>query len=220
VAWAELAAYDFISVGKSSGNRLLMDQALAGVAGRPQSIYETQHVTTQLGLVEAGLGIAAVPAMAMPAADHPLLVSVPLVDPVVSRKGADTPQWPGAVPSGDAVWLSDGDEANGRQRAGYRARRPRRPLELDAPASLTTSKPASGRSPCRPVERIAGGQHRRPCPSWQPRRSKRPAGAAAPARSTRCPAPQNTTGAIIILTSLTKLSPSGLERHQARSARR
>ena len=86
VTWAELAAYDFISVAKSSGNRLLLDQALAGVQGAPQAIYEAQHVTTQLGLVEAGLGVAAVPAMAMPAADHPLLVSVPLVDPVVTRK--------------------------------------------------------------------------------------------------------------------------------------
>jgi DNA-binding transcriptional LysR family regulator len=86
VSWADLAAYDFISVAKSSGNRLLLDQALANVPNRPQSIYEAQHVTTQLGLVEAGLGVAAVPAMAMPGADHPLLVSVPLVDPVVTRK--------------------------------------------------------------------------------------------------------------------------------------
>ena len=43
-------------------------------------------MTTMLGLVEAGLGVAAVPSMAMPASDHPLLVSVPLVDPVVTRK--------------------------------------------------------------------------------------------------------------------------------------
>ena len=86
VTWTELAAYDFISVAKSSGNRLLLDQALAGLTGAPQAIYEAQHVTTQLGLVEAGLGVAAVPSMAMPAADHPLLVSVPLVDPVVTRK--------------------------------------------------------------------------------------------------------------------------------------
>jgi DNA-binding transcriptional LysR family regulator len=86
VTWAELAQYDYISVSKASGNRLLLDQALSGVAGRPQSIYETQHVTTMLGLVEAGLGVAAVPSIAMPAADHPILVSVPLTDPVVSRK--------------------------------------------------------------------------------------------------------------------------------------
>jgi len=86
VSWTELAQYDYISVSKASGNRLLLDQALAGLSGRPQSIYEAQHVTTVLGLVEAGLGVAAVPAMAMPGVDHPLLVSVPLVDPVVTRK--------------------------------------------------------------------------------------------------------------------------------------
>ena len=86
VSWTELRQYDYISVSKVSGNRLLLDQALSGLRGRPQSIYETQHVTTMLGLVEAGLGVAAVPSIAMPDADHPLLVSVPLVDPVVTRK--------------------------------------------------------------------------------------------------------------------------------------
>ena len=86
VTWTELAAYDYISVSKVSGNRLLLDQALSNVPGRPQAIYETQHVTTMLGLVEAGLGVAAVPSMAMPAADHPLLVSVPLIEPLITRK--------------------------------------------------------------------------------------------------------------------------------------
>lgn len=86
VTWAELAQYDYISAGKASGNRLLLDQALTGLPGQPQRMYETQHGTTMIGLVEAGLGVAVVPAMAMPAADHPLLVSVPLVDPVVKRK--------------------------------------------------------------------------------------------------------------------------------------
>ena len=86
VTWTELGQYDYISVSKASGNRLLLDQALSGLPGRPQGIYETQHVTSMLGLVEAGLGVAAVPSIAMPGADHPLLVSVPLFDPVVSRK--------------------------------------------------------------------------------------------------------------------------------------
>lgn len=86
VSWTELARYDYISVSKASGNRLLLDQALSHVPGRPQAIYEAQHVTTLLGLVEAGLGVAAVPSIAMPGADHPLLVSVPLVDPIVTRK--------------------------------------------------------------------------------------------------------------------------------------
>ena len=86
VSWAELAKYDYISVSKASGNRLLIDQALSGQPGLPQNIYEAQHVTTMLGLVEAGLGVAAVPSMAMPAPGHPLLVSVPLVDPIITRK--------------------------------------------------------------------------------------------------------------------------------------
>jgi DNA-binding transcriptional LysR family regulator len=86
ITWSQLAQFDFISVGRTSGNRVLLDQALAGVANRPMAIYEAQHVTTTLGLVEAGLGLAAVPSMAMPGPDHPLLVSVPLVDPVVTRK--------------------------------------------------------------------------------------------------------------------------------------
>ncbi len=86
VSWAELAEYDYIAVAKSSGNRVLIDQALAQVKGRPQHIYEAQHVTTLLGLVEAGLGVAAVPSLAMPAAGHPLLVGVPLTDPAVTRR--------------------------------------------------------------------------------------------------------------------------------------
>jgi DNA-binding transcriptional LysR family regulator len=86
VSWSQLRDHDFISVSRSSGNRVLLDQALAGVSERPIAIYEAQHVTAALGLVEAGLGVAAVPAMAMPGADHPLLVSVPLVEPVVTRK--------------------------------------------------------------------------------------------------------------------------------------
>jgi DNA-binding transcriptional LysR family regulator len=86
VSWAQLAEHDHIGIDRSSGNRVLLDQALAGVPNRPQAIYEAQHVTTALGLVEAGLGVAVVPSMAMPGRDHPLLVSLPLVDPIVTRK--------------------------------------------------------------------------------------------------------------------------------------
>jgi DNA-binding transcriptional LysR family regulator len=85
VSWAQLGQHDYISVGRASGNRVLLDQALAGIKERPQAIYEAQHVTTTLGLVEAGLGVAAVPSMAMPGPGHQLLVSVPLVDPVITR---------------------------------------------------------------------------------------------------------------------------------------
>lgn len=39
-----------------------------------------------LGMVDAGLGIAAIPAMALPAYAHHALVSIPLVEPEVKRQ--------------------------------------------------------------------------------------------------------------------------------------
>lgn len=86
VSWREFYEHEYVSVDKTSGNRLLLDQALTAVAPRAPSVCETRHVTTALGLVEAGLGVAAVPSMAMPQSEHPLLTSVPLVDPVVTRR--------------------------------------------------------------------------------------------------------------------------------------
>jgi DNA-binding transcriptional LysR family regulator len=86
VTWNELYEHEYVSVDKTSGNRLLLDQALSAVAPRAPSVCETRHVTTLLGLIEAGLGVAAVPSMAMPGRDHPVLTSVPLVDPVVKRR--------------------------------------------------------------------------------------------------------------------------------------
>lgn len=86
VAWRELKGHDFMTVARSSGNRLLLDLALAGVEDRPVCIYEAQHVLTLLGLVEAGLGVAAVPRLAMPPGEHPILASVALKDPVVTRR--------------------------------------------------------------------------------------------------------------------------------------
>ncbi|NBB12289.1 LysR family transcriptional regulator [Pseudomonas sp. SLFW] len=85
VTWTELNAYDYMSVAKASGNRLLLDLALADAPDLPRSFCEVRHVMSVVSLVEAGVGIAAVPRLAMPADDHPILVSVPLVEPVVSR---------------------------------------------------------------------------------------------------------------------------------------
>jgi len=85
VTWSELSDYRLIGVGRLSGNRMLLDHALSGLSWRPQWFYEVQHLSTSLGMVEAGLGVSAMPSLAMPAADHPTLVSVPLTEPVVNR---------------------------------------------------------------------------------------------------------------------------------------
>jgi DNA-binding transcriptional LysR family regulator len=85
VSWDEMYRHDYISLDKTSGNRLVLDQALLRVRPQKPSICQTRHVTTMIGMVEAGLGVAAVPSIALPTGAHPILVGVPLVDPEVVR---------------------------------------------------------------------------------------------------------------------------------------
>lgn len=85
VTWDELAQHDYLALGRSSGNRVLLDNALARHEAGPRWSCETRHVVTLLGLVEAGLGVAAVPRLALPAGRHPTIAHVPLVEPRVTR---------------------------------------------------------------------------------------------------------------------------------------
>lgn len=85
VRWEELCDECFMTVGKSSGNRVLIDSALAQIARRPAGFFEVAHISSLLGMVEAGLGVAAVPRLALPRKKHSTLRGIPLVDPEVSR---------------------------------------------------------------------------------------------------------------------------------------
>lgn len=85
VTWSQAYEHDYITLDRSSGNRLVLDRAMPGLTFDKPSLCEARHVTTVLGLVEAGLGVAAVPSIAMPPASHPILASVPLVEPQVQR---------------------------------------------------------------------------------------------------------------------------------------
>jgi len=85
VSWADLASQRVITVGQNSGNRTLIDTALAGHGIQLAWTYEVAHLWASLGLVEAGLGIAVLPQMATPAAGHPILRSVRLAEPEVCR---------------------------------------------------------------------------------------------------------------------------------------
>lgn len=85
IEWNQLEAYPLVVVDRSSGNRTLLDGALARHNLKLNWFYEVTHLNTSLGLVEAGLGISVLPRLATPQDDHPFLVSRPIVNPVVSR---------------------------------------------------------------------------------------------------------------------------------------
>jgi DNA-binding transcriptional LysR family regulator len=85
VAWADLSDEKLIAVARSSGNRQLLDDALARAGCNPTYRFEVSHIATLLGMVDAGLGMAAVPRLALPS-NHPTLVGVSLRQPAVSRQ--------------------------------------------------------------------------------------------------------------------------------------
>lgn len=85
VRWAELAEHQCVMLAPGSGNRMLIDQALAGSQTRPGWSCEVRHVPALLSLVEAGLGVGAVPRFAVPEGTSAAVVGVPLEEPTVVR---------------------------------------------------------------------------------------------------------------------------------------
>jgi DNA-binding transcriptional LysR family regulator len=83
--WSDLRGFPLIGVSHNSGNRTILDSALAQAGPQLDWFYEFNHVSTSLGLVEAGLGVAVLPKLATPQADHPLIVTRKIVDPLVVR---------------------------------------------------------------------------------------------------------------------------------------
>lgn len=83
--WADITGYPLIGVSRHSGNRTILDNALASAKIELNWFYEVNHLSTSLGLVEAGLGISVLPRLATPQVKHPVIVSIPIKDPLVTR---------------------------------------------------------------------------------------------------------------------------------------
>lgn len=85
VSWSDLDEERFIAPWKGSGNRMLIDNALARSRKTLNWRYEVRHSSTALGLVAAGVGVTALPASAIPRGTPQPVVSRPLVEPEVFR---------------------------------------------------------------------------------------------------------------------------------------
>ena len=85
LTWRDLKGIPLIGVSRASGNRVLLDSALSKSNVQLQWLCEVNHLSTSLGLVEAGLGASVLPKLATPQGDHPIIVTKPIVGPVVSR---------------------------------------------------------------------------------------------------------------------------------------
>ena len=85
IPWAALKPHKVITAGHRSRNMEVLDAALQGVDWRPAAKYEIDHLSTSLGLVEAGLGIAVVPRSALAAQLPPGMTMRPLIEPRATR---------------------------------------------------------------------------------------------------------------------------------------
>ncbi len=84
VQWDDLAKHPYALVSHASRNRVLIDQALAGVAHFPRPVCEVRHVSTLIGLVQSGLAIAVVPQLTLPTTPGSV-VGVRLENPEITR---------------------------------------------------------------------------------------------------------------------------------------
>jgi DNA-binding transcriptional LysR family regulator len=84
VGWAELADHPYALVSHASRNRVLIDQALAELAPLPRPVCEFRHVSTLIGFVDNGLGVAIVPQLALPR-QPASIVGVRLENPAITR---------------------------------------------------------------------------------------------------------------------------------------
>lgn len=85
LSWKDTVGERYISVAKSSGNRSVIDAALAGIEKHPVILCEVNHVSGVLALVEAGMGVAAVPGLSVLPGRQDGIVGVPLVNPQINR---------------------------------------------------------------------------------------------------------------------------------------
>jgi DNA-binding transcriptional LysR family regulator len=84
INWSDLSEQSLI-VSQRSGNRALIDQALARSNLRLNWSFEVVHLSTSFGLVEAGVGMSIVPRLARPLTENRSIAIVPLCNPVVHR---------------------------------------------------------------------------------------------------------------------------------------
>jgi LysR family carnitine catabolism transcriptional activator len=86
LSWSDFAGESFIAFSRDSSIRRLADIGLAQSGVEPRQQLETRTVATAGGMIAAGLGVSAMPALVLPLLSATPVVTRPLVGPVVTRK--------------------------------------------------------------------------------------------------------------------------------------
>lgn len=82
----DLAAFPLIVTGKDSSVRELLEKSLKHEKTPVRVAYETNYMTTAVGMVRAGLGIAVLPESAATLENPAAMRCIPIAGPALSRK--------------------------------------------------------------------------------------------------------------------------------------
>jgi DNA-binding transcriptional LysR family regulator len=85
VGWVSLSGRRMIMLNNTSGSRQQIADTLTSAGVKPVVALELAQPSSVLAMVEANLGVAIVPRLVAPDLDHPLLVTLSLNRPAVSR---------------------------------------------------------------------------------------------------------------------------------------
>lgn len=86
VDWSVLGTRPFIASGPASSIRVVTDRVHAASGGMPEANYVADNISVVGAMVAAGVGVAAVPELALGLMDRTKLRSVPLHNPTATRE--------------------------------------------------------------------------------------------------------------------------------------
>ena len=120
IALKDLISSPLILMGRDSSVRTVVDRALAAIGHFSAPAYEASYISTALGMVEAGLGVAILPASVLHMGGARGLVSRPIHNPKVDREvgfirvGGRT-----LSPAADAFWREIRSKCGGLLRSTH-----------------------------------------------------------------------------------------------------
>lgn len=86
VNWGDLAPYPFVGLSRNSSVRRMTDAAFVNCEVFVEPAYEVEQIPSAAALIEAGLGISALPALTLSMIRGANVVTKPLGKPVMQRR--------------------------------------------------------------------------------------------------------------------------------------
>lgn len=86
IVWADLHEERLIAISTMSANRVFLDYQLLKRGINIHGTYEVRHLSTAIGLVAAGVGVAILPSSTLEEGARPGVCRIPLTGPTIKRK--------------------------------------------------------------------------------------------------------------------------------------